>query len=98
MQEGVKSDDACDARIVYFRPPPEDTVDPGGVRAGVAVLDNGPFAGQRVEFESRQCAVFGHSLARADLSQIFTAGETPHKAHFFIHFKQFRKAELDCRI
>jgi len=69
----VRDGEACDGRVVHLRKP---TV--GGIcgpsQSGVAVLDNGPFAGQRVEFEAKQCSVFGVPLAKADLSQVFTYG------------------------
>lgn len=65
--------DAAFAGRVTFLQPPED----GGSSSssGVAVIDEGPFAGQRVEFERQQASVLGRSLAKADLGQVFAYGK-----------------------
>ena len=58
-------------RIIHFQRPDEPD---GPVTCGTAVLDSGPFAGQRVEFDAQECFAFGYPLAKADLSQIFKYG------------------------
>eukprot|EP00095_Tigriopus_kingsejongensis_P007798 maker-scaffold370_size193435-snap-gene-0.43 protein:Tk07798 transcript:maker-scaffold370_size193435-snap-gene-0.43-mRNA-1 annotation:"unknown" len=52
---------------------PAESLD--SVTGGVAVIDYGPFAGQRVEFEREQCQAFGHPFGKADLSYIFSPGQ-----------------------
>ena len=59
-------------RIIHLARPVEDE---GPAEAGTAVIDTGEYAGQRVEFERRQCTAFGLSMAKADLSQILSFGE-----------------------
>ena len=58
-------------RIVHLARPVEDE---GPTEAGTAVIDTGPYAGQRVEFERRQCTAFGLSMAKANLSHILSFG------------------------
>ena len=58
-------------RIIHLARPVEDD---GPTEAGTAVIDTGPFAGQRVEFEREQCTAFGLPMAKADLSQILSFG------------------------
>jgi RNA recognition motif-containing protein len=74
-------DDVYMGRIVYLCRPVEDN-ETGPVRAGVAVIDTGPFAGQKVEFERAQCTAFGMGLAKADLSQILSFGQYVFPAKF----------------
>ena len=66
-------------RIVHFSPP-KDAEDSSAVTCGTAVIDAGEHAGQRVEFEASQCYAYGHSLAKADLSQVFNESKT-HSSH-----------------
>ena len=54
---------------MYLKPPENDIVN-----AGIAVIDSGPYAGQRLEFEADQCYLFGFSLSNADLSYLFNKG------------------------
>ena len=69
--DGNQEEDAVRARVVYLKLPSE----PGGPStSGVAVLDSGDFLGQRVEFDRDVCALFGLSLARADLSRVIGRG------------------------
>ena len=58
-------------RIIHLARPEEDD---GPTETGTAVIDTGPYAGQRVEFERMQCTAFGISMAKADLSQILSFG------------------------
>lgn len=62
----------CQGRVVYLKPPNENE---STVCAGTAVIDSGPYTGQRIEFEAEQCFLFGYCLSRADLSFIFQANE-----------------------
>lgn len=62
----------CLGRIIQFKKPDNPH---GPVVEGVAVIDSGEFAGQRVEFERSQCQLFGNVLGSADLSQIFSYNE-----------------------
>ena len=57
---------------MYLKPPENDIVN-----AGIAVIDSGPYAGQRLEFEADQCYLFGFSLSNADLSYLFNKGTFP---------------------
>ena len=39
--------------------------------SGLVVLDNGPYAGQRIEIDAEQCYLYGYNLGRTDLSYLF---------------------------
>ena len=69
----------CQGRVVYLKPPgggtENDSSGNAAVCAGTAVIDSGPYTGQRIEFEAEQCFLFGYCLARADLSFIFQASK-----------------------
>ena len=58
--------------MVFLKPPNENE---STVCAGTAVIDSGPYTGQRIEFEAEQCFLFGYCLSRADLSFIFRASK-----------------------
>eukprot|EP00092_Neocalanus_flemingeri_P024580 GFUD01026659.1.p1 GENE.GFUD01026659.1~~GFUD01026659.1.p1 ORF type:complete len:1744 (+),score=379.20 GFUD01026659.1:118-5349(+) len=62
-------------RVVYLNHPPDPR---GPVTSGVAIVDSGDFLGQRVEFDRNVCAAFGFPLHKADLSHLFSQGETVH--------------------
>ena len=62
----------CLGRVVHFRKPEEQG---GPVVEGVAIIDSGQYAGQRVEFERSQCHLFENRLNCADLSQVFNHSE-----------------------
>ena len=64
--------DAAKGHIIHLHEPEEGAT---VVNSGVAVIDTGPFTGQRVEFESQQCKIFGHALGRSDLSLLFKFGK-----------------------
>ena len=61
----------CQGRVVFFKQPEYGDF----TNAGFVVIDTGAYAGQRVEFEAEQCYLFGHNLARADLSYLFMTGK-----------------------
>ena len=63
---------------MYLKPSEHDIVN-----AGIAVIDSGPYAGQRLEFEADQCYLFGYCLQSADLSYLFNKSE---KKKFFTSF------------
>ena len=72
----------CQGRVVYLKPPGGGTENDSSsdnqataVCAGTAVIDSGPYTGQRIEFEAEQCFLFGYCLARADFSFIFQASK-----------------------
>ena len=71
----------CLGRVVHFRKPEEHG---GPVVEGVAIIDSGQYAGQRVEFERSQCHLFENRLNCADLSQVFN-----HSELFSKHFHLF---------
>ena len=68
----------CQGRIVYLKPSEHDIVN-----AGIAVIDSGPYAGQRLEFEADQCYLFGYCLQSADLSYLFNKSKKNKKDNFF---------------
>ena len=68
LDPAVYETKVCQGRVVYLKPPDEE--DDRVVRSGIAVIDSGPHTGQRIEFEARQCFLFGYCLARANLSFI----------------------------
>ena len=70
-------------RIIHLARPVEDE---GPTEAGTAVIDTGPYAGQRVEFERRQCTAFGLSMAKADLSHILSFGGYRNKEYDMNHY------------
>jgi len=55
--------------------PPDENEENVFANAGIAVIDSGPYTGQRIEFEASQCFLFGYSLSRANLSFLFHANE-----------------------
>ena len=59
-------------RVVYLTPPEEPK---GPVISGTAVIDSGDYLGQRVQFDRTVCFAFGFSLAKADLSFVFSRGK-----------------------
>ena len=62
----------CVGRVVHFKRPENDK---DYVSAGFAIIDSGPYAGQRIEFEAHQCYLYGYKLNQADLSFIFSTSE-----------------------
>ena len=59
-------------RVIVLNDP--DNPD-GPVKSGVAVIDEGPFLGQRVEFERENCRLLGSPIADGvDLSILFAFG------------------------
>ena len=63
---------------MYLKPSEHDIVN-----AGIAVIDSGPYAGQRLEFEADQCYLFGYCLQSADLSYLFNKSKKNKKDNFF---------------
>ena len=58
----------CQGRVVYFKKPEYGDF----TNSGLVVIDSGPYAGQRIDFEAENCYLYGYNLARVDLSYIFT--------------------------
>ena len=77
----LQPDAAFKGRVISLREPKDGDSLPVGSTGGVAVIDEGPFAGQRVEFERAQCYVFGYAMGRADLAQVVKFGKSKEKTH-----------------
>ena len=53
--------------------------------SGLVVLDNGPYAGQRIEIDAEQCYLYGYNLSRTDLSYLFMTSKIFFK-DYYLHF------------
>ena len=57
----------CQGRLVHLKKPDYGDF----TNSGLVVLDNGPYAGQRIEIDAEQCYLYGYNLGRTDLSYLF---------------------------
>lgn len=71
-QTNTETNNICAGRIVHFHRPEPPT---GPVTSGIAIIDSGQYAGQRLEFEASECYAYGYCLQDADLSQVFSYDE-----------------------